>query len=93
MALRGADSGPQPSDPRGFALSIAKRHDYRKWLGPMASVIVLALALVVLARITHALRLKDILDQFYSISWSTLLVSGALAFWVRRRHHFRRFTA
>jgi phosphatidylglycerol lysyltransferase len=51
----------------------------RKWLGPIASVLVLGLALVVLTRLTHALRLRDILDQFYSIPWSMLLVSGGLA--------------
>ncbi|HZF15562.1 MAG TPA: bifunctional lysylphosphatidylglycerol flippase/synthetase MprF [Steroidobacteraceae bacterium] len=60
-------------------MTVANRYDYRKWLGPIASVVVLALALVVLARLTHSLRLRDILDQFYSIPWSTLLLSGALA--------------
>jgi phosphatidylglycerol lysyltransferase len=60
-------------------LSVASRHDIRKWLGPIASVLVLALALIVLTRLTHALRLRDILDGFYSIPWSALLASGGLA--------------
>ena len=58
-------------------MSVALRWNYRKWLGPVASVIVLALALVVLARLTRSLRLADILAEFYAIPWSALALSGA----------------
>jgi uncharacterized membrane protein YbhN (UPF0104 family) len=60
-------------------LTVATRHDYRKWLGPIASFVVLTLALVVLTRLTHSMRWRDILNQFYAIPWPTLLLSGALA--------------
>jgi phosphatidylglycerol lysyltransferase len=60
-------------------MTIAIRQNYRKWLGPIASVVVLGLALVVLLRLTRSLRLADILAEFYSIPWSTLGLSGALA--------------
>ena len=60
-------------------MAIAIREDLRKWLGPIATVAVLALALIVLERLTRSLRLTDILNQFYAIPWSTLALSGALA--------------
>ncbi|MGH8263138.1 MAG: bifunctional lysylphosphatidylglycerol flippase/synthetase MprF [Steroidobacteraceae bacterium] len=60
-------------------MTVATRHDYRKWLGPIASFVVLTLALVALTRLTHSLRWRDILNQFYAIPWPTLLLSGALA--------------
>jgi len=78
MQPRGAAIWPT-SPLRGIALTVATRHDYRKWLGPIASFVVLTLALIALTRLTHSLRLRDILDQFYAIPWSTLLLSGALA--------------
>ena len=59
-------------------MSVPTRQDWRKWLGPIASVVVLAIALTVLARLTHSLRLRDVLAQLHAIPWSMLLVSGAL---------------
>lgn len=59
-------------------MSIPTRYDLRKWLGPIASVVVLAIALTVLGRLTHSLRLRDVLAQLHAIPWSMLLLSGAL---------------
>jgi phosphatidylglycerol lysyltransferase len=59
-------------------MSVPTRYDLRKWLGPIASVVVLAIALTVLGRLTHSLRLRDVLAQLHAIPWSMLLLSGAL---------------